>query len=516
MHIAFFNPQGNFDNNDSYWTEHPDFGGQLVYVKELALALDRQGHEVVIFTRRIDDPQWPEFREPEETYQGSGVKIVRLPFGGNTFLRKEELWPYLHSYVKEVKEWYHQWGRLPDVVTTHYGDGGVTGAMFQEMTGIPYTFTAHSLGAQKLDKLLTHEDNFSALDKQYQFIIRLAAERIAIDLAIVRIVSTEQEKNQQYQHSLYKDLFESDTDKLFAVVPPGVNRYIFSEQKAAIDVMVEQEFTRVSNRDIDHKRQTLPISIASSRLDPKKNVTGLVEAYGENKEWQHKSNLMLAVRGLDEPGKDIHQLKPEERVQMEIILRIMAKHELAGKVTFINLGSQQALAAAYRIVAKNKGVFCLTSLYEPFGLATIEAMSCGVPVVVTENGGGSEILKDHKETFGILINPEDNSSISEGALRLLSKEENWTHYRNQGLFRVKTTYTWEAAAKGYITSISNVKKINNFNDYEELMGMNTGINTKELTYFKHPSVKNRHQLYYLEEKINTYIRQISSKLRQND
>ncbi len=34
MHIVFLNPQGNFDPADSYLTEHPDFGGQLVYVKE--------------------------------------------------------------------------------------------------------------------------------------------------------------------------------------------------------------------------------------------------------------------------------------------------------------------------------------------------------------------------------------------------------------------------------------------------------------------------------------------------
>ena len=39
MQIIFLNPQGNFDPQDSYWTEHPDFGGQLVYVKETALAL---------------------------------------------------------------------------------------------------------------------------------------------------------------------------------------------------------------------------------------------------------------------------------------------------------------------------------------------------------------------------------------------------------------------------------------------------------------------------------------------
>ena len=39
MHIIFLNPQGNFDPEDSHLTEHPDFGGQLVYVKELAQAM---------------------------------------------------------------------------------------------------------------------------------------------------------------------------------------------------------------------------------------------------------------------------------------------------------------------------------------------------------------------------------------------------------------------------------------------------------------------------------------------
>jgi hypothetical protein len=61
MHVAFVNSQGNFDPKDFYWTAHPDFGGQLVYVKELALAMGNLGHKVDIVTRRIVDPDWPEF-----------------------------------------------------------------------------------------------------------------------------------------------------------------------------------------------------------------------------------------------------------------------------------------------------------------------------------------------------------------------------------------------------------------------------------------------------------------------
>ncbi|HET9928319.1 MAG TPA: hypothetical protein VFQ09_05880, partial [Rubrobacter sp.] len=78
MHVAFINPQGNFDPNDSYWTAHPDFGGQLVYVKELALAMGDLGHKVDIVTRRIVDPEWPEFASDTDGYPDApNVRILR-------------------------------------------------------------------------------------------------------------------------------------------------------------------------------------------------------------------------------------------------------------------------------------------------------------------------------------------------------------------------------------------------------------------------------------------------------
>jgi sucrose-phosphate synthase len=70
MRIGFLNPQGNFDPHDSYWTEHPDFGGQLVYVKEVALAMAAQGHQVDIITRQIVDDDWPEFTASLDSYPG--------------------------------------------------------------------------------------------------------------------------------------------------------------------------------------------------------------------------------------------------------------------------------------------------------------------------------------------------------------------------------------------------------------------------------------------------------------
>src|SRR4026207_2443789 len=108
MHIAFTNPQGNFGPADSYWPAHPDFGGQLVYVKELALAMGELGHRIDIVTRQIVDPKWPEFSHPLDGYPGhENVRIVRIPCGPPNFLPKEELWLYLGSeFVPRLLDFY--------------------------------------------------------------------------------------------------------------------------------------------------------------------------------------------------------------------------------------------------------------------------------------------------------------------------------------------------------------------------------------------------------------------------
>ena len=166
MRFAFLNPQGNFDPHDSYWTRHPDFGGQLVYVKELALAMAASGHEVDIVTRRIVDPDWPEFAAPVDGYPGRpGVRIVRIPCGPDRFLPKEDLWPYLGTeWVTGILDFYHREGTRPQAITAHYADGGLAAALIRQRTGLPFTFTGHSLGAQKMDKLNATPGNLADLD----------------------------------------------------------------------------------------------------------------------------------------------------------------------------------------------------------------------------------------------------------------------------------------------------------------------------------------------------------------
>ncbi|WP_206076182.1 glycosyltransferase [Marinitoga lauensis] len=236
MRIAFFNPQGNFDKNSSRLTEHPDFGGQLIYVREVAMELSKLGIEVDIFTRKIIDDNWPEFKEDFDYYEGyNNLKIIRIPFGGNKFLRKELLWPHLKEFAEGILKYYDSIDKMPDFVTTHYGDGGITGAIFEDITNIPFSFTAHSLGAQKIDKLGVNKFNFDDYDSEYNFSIRINAERVSMNRSAFNIVSTNLERFEQYGHPLYNDVVDVNDDSKFKVIPPGVNIKIFSAESNELD-----------------------------------------------------------------------------------------------------------------------------------------------------------------------------------------------------------------------------------------------------------------------------------------
>lgn len=461
MHIAFLNIQGNFDPQDRYWTAHPDFGGQLVYVKEVALALGGLGHHVDILTRQIKDPEWQGFESRFDEYPGHpNVRIIRLPCGADEFLRKEDLWPVIGTeWVPNIIEFYANEGRIPDTATAHYADAGLAAAIWQSRGGPQFTFTGHSLGAQKLERLLIHNHtDLTALDSEYHFVQRIVAERVAMSHSARIITSTLQERQSQYSHALYEGAVDVDNDSKFAIIPPGVNLHIFdSDTRGLADERVKSHIQQVLLRDIPEERHHLPIVICSSRLDPKKNHIGLVLAFAHNTELQSAANLMLVVHGSEDIHKGMH-LKHEEKVVMDEIVAACEAHGLWGKVCTCALDGQDEIAGAYRYLAQRRSIFSLTALYEPFGLAPLEAMAAGLPAVVTRCGGPSESLYNETTNteYGVLVDPANPSDIAQGLLRLLNNPDEWKRFRDAGRKRVLERYTWERTAEAYLKNLQSM------------------------------------------------------------
>lgn len=459
MYIAFLNPQGNFDPQDRYWTEHPDFGGQLVYVKEVASALANAGHQVDILTRQIVDSTWPEFAGQFDAYPGvEGLRIVRIPCGPKQFLPKESLWSCIGpDWVPNIIQFYQQGGKFPDLFTTHYGDGGLAGVLLNQQTGIPFTFTGHSLGAQKMDKMGFSQENLPEMLKKFKFQYRIEAERLSMNYASRIFTSTKQEQLEQYGHQAYTGAVDSSNNQRFAVVPPGVNLSIFTPHPQAIDEKIKSRIQAALTAQIPSHRRHLPIVLASSRLDKKKNHLGVVQAFSSSPALQQTANLAIVVRGLDNPLHDYASLAAPERTVMDEITQEIAANQLDDCVFAFSLESQLELAAAYRILATMRSCFILPALYEPFGLAPLEAMSCGLPAVVTKNGGPSESLFEDSVEFGILVDPFDPDDIAKGILRMVSSEPTWQKFHRAGMQRVMDKYTWEKTADGYSKIFEEIK-----------------------------------------------------------
>lgn len=459
MRVAFLNPQGNFDPADRYWTEHPDFGGQLVYVKQVALAMADLGCQVDILTRQIVDPAWPEFAGTFDAYPGApNVRIVRLPAGPPEFLRKELLWPHLvRDWVPNILAFYRAEGSLPDALTAHYGDGGLAAVLLSAETGIPFTFTAHSLGAQKLDKMHPTPETLPGFNEQFHFAERLFAERLSMNRSAVNITSTVQERMEQYAHPAYRGAVDVHDDRRFAVIPPGVNLAIFGvDARADNEVATQAHVRAMLMRDIAEGRRELPAIIASSRLDPKKNHLGLLQAYAQSPELQAKANLVFFTGALNDPLRDDGNASAAERAVLADLRAVVEQANLWGKVSAFAVGGQPALGAAYRFLAQRGSVFALTALYEPFGLAPLEAAAAGLALVVTQNGGPSESLWDGQTEYGVLVDPTDPADIACGLARVLTSPETVAEYAKRGRQRVLDRYTWERTAQGYLAQIERV------------------------------------------------------------
>jgi sucrose-phosphate synthase len=441
MHIIFLNPQGNFDEHDSHMTEHPDFGGQLIYVKEVCMALSKMGIKVDILTRRIEDPEWPEFSKEIDYYEGyeENLRIVRLEAGGLRFLPKELLWEHMDEWTDNILSFYGD--SLPAFSTSHYGDGGYAAVLLKKKAGIGFTFTGHSLGAQKLDKLGTTTDNVDEMEERYRFSKRITAERLSMEYAQRIITSTSQERFGQYTHKLYHGAVDANDDSKFSIIPPGVNTRLFNKEAAAEDAAIEKYIEKIIR---GNKR---PFVIVSSRLDEKKNHIGVVRAYTGSRALQEKAGLGLFIRGIDDPYSEVGKLSDEEQQILKPILELINQHGVRDKVSFFNLKSQGELAAAYRYFGRLGSVFALTAFYEPFGLAPIEAAACGLAVAATKNGGPTEIFEDGS---GVLVDPFDDMNIAEGLLKGVNEYE---HYSGLGEKRVREKYTWEKTAASYLSVI---------------------------------------------------------------
>jgi glycosyltransferase involved in cell wall biosynthesis len=101
-------------------------------------------------------------------------------------------------------------------------------------------------------------------------------------------------------------------------------------------------------------------------------------------------------------------------------------------------------ATLARLYQEAQAVVC-PSLWEGFGLAALEAMACGAPVVAANRGGLPEVVGD----AGLLVDPARVDALREAMYTLAVQEPLRAALRARGLARARA-FSWRHVAEATV------------------------------------------------------------------
>ncbi len=418
-----------------------DTGGQTKYVVELTKALSRQSsvERVDLVTRRITDGAVAkDYAEPSEDL-GHNARIIRIDAGPGLYIPKEDLWGHLDAFTDELFTWIHRQPRLPDVLHSHYADAGYVGVRLSHLTGLPLIHTGHSLGRDKVRRLLALGLTVDQIEQRYRMSDRIRAEEDVLNSASLVITSTHNEIEDQYE------LYDCYTPEKMSVIPPGTDLNQFHPPTRE-DGPIPFAGTLCKYLREPEK----PMILALSRPDERKNIVSLLEAYGQSERLQQLANLVIVAGNRN----DIRELNEGAQHVLTELLLVMDCYELNGLVALPKHHASSDVADIYRLAAASKGVFVNPALTEPFGLTLLEAAASGLPLVATEAGGPVDIIGNCRN--GLLVDPLDEAAIASALLDILEDGELWAKFSENGLQNVARFYSWEAHALAYLEKLSDL------------------------------------------------------------
>ncbi len=369
-----------------------DTGGHVAYVLGAAEAQARlPGVDAVsIVTRAFDDAALgARFARPRERVS-PGCVIVRIGTADRAYLAKEALEAELPAFADALVAHLRALPRLPDVIHAHFADAAFVARRVRDALGVPYVYTAHSLGLDKCHAM--GGDVPDALAR------RIASEDAAIAGAVAVIGSSRDECERQLL------AYPSARAARIHKVPPGIHL------PAAADP--DEDWTWIDRFLAD---PSLPMVLAVARPVEKKNLAGLVGMFGADPALRARANLVIVAGlrdGVDGPGE-------VARVHRGLLAAI-DRHDLHGHVAYPRRHDQRQVGALYRRAAASGGLFANPALTEPFGLTIQEAAAHGLPVVATCHGGPADILRDLGH--GVTADPLDPAAFAAAMRELLADE----------------------------------------------------------------------------------------------
>lgn len=452
MRIHLYSIHGLFRGNNLELGRDADNGGQITYLMEFAKALSRRDEisHVHLFTRRMDDPAvGPDYAVPVEKINDK-LDIRRIWCGGKKYMPKELLWEHLDEFVSNAITHIKSEKIFPEWIHSHYADAGYVAMELSSMLNVPFCHTGHSLGRHKLEKLLAAGMDRQKAFERYAFDNRFDAEERTLVNAEFLITSTEQEVRSyaDYQFAAKAEYHVLAPGIDFQRFYPFYNDLLPGSGNTIQKRQVMYDVTHAIDRFLTHPER--PIILTICRPDKKKNIDGLIHAFGTDPELQAIANLAIFA-GI---RSDISTMPAGEKDVLTEILLLMDKYNLYGKLAIPKKhDSETDVPEIYRLCARKRGVFVNVALTEPFGLTLLEAGACGCPVVATSEGGPTEIVTNCKN--GIIVDPSDTGAIQAALKKILINEELWNQCSTNGIEQSHAIYSWDRHVEHYLQLVDD-------------------------------------------------------------
>jgi len=370
-------------------------GGMNVYVRQLAGALGSQGISVDIFTR--DHPE--EAGEVEEFRPG--VRVVHLP-GGDAEIPMNDLYSQLPEFLAEVLRFQRENNIAYEIVHSHYWLSGWVGREFARQNNVPHLVTFHTLGLIKLQSRVGEVEPAK----------RAEVERELIGSASRIVAFSPHERDAMVR------LYGASAANI-ELLPCGV------------------DLTRFKPLDRKAARERLGLNgekvvLYVGRVEPLKGLELLVHTAAQMETCQDIK--VLVVGGASDGDEEVGRLQDLAR-----------DLEVDHVMDFVGRVDQEDLPLYYNAA----DVCVLPSYYESFGLAALESMACGTPVVATRVGGLSTVV--HHGHTGYLKSWRCPEAFA-NSLEMIISSEGLQDSMGKAARKRAEAMSWERVAAG-ITDI---------------------------------------------------------------
>ncbi len=397
-----------------------DTGGHITYLLGSMRALSEREDvsRAEIVTRMFDAPDLGAIHSCPSEQIAPCLVITRIDSGNRKYLAKERLAADLPAFTAALIAELQSRDRLPDVIHAHFADAAQVAADIRDALGIPFIYTAHSLG---IDKRGTCDTLSVALEA------RIAQEDSAIAAADLTIGSSRDECERQLV------AYPSADGTRIERIRPGIDKTpASSEDMTRASALIEPFLRNVEK----------PIILAIARPVKKKNLAALVEAYAHSEKLRQSANLVIL------PGLR-HSVGHGEAEQVEVLrnlIDLIDGHDLHGMVAYPRQHDASQVRGLYALARQSMGVFVNPALVEPFGLTILEAAVHGLPVVATCHGGPSDIIDEIEH--GVVVEPTDPGAISTAIETIMTDSTAWHRASANALANIRRV-TWTHYARSF-------------------------------------------------------------------